>query len=90
MREEAGVEAELVEKLGDVRYWYQRDGRRIAKVVRFFLLRVPLAATSTTTTTRSRRRAGCRSRRPPRALTYTGEREMVRAPRLSRDRRPDR
>ena len=26
------------EKLGDVRYWYQRDGRRIAKMVTFFLL----------------------------------------------------
>ena len=25
------------EKLGDVRYWYQRDGRRIAKRVSFFL-----------------------------------------------------
>ncbi len=25
--------------LGEVRYWYQRDGHRIAKVVRFFLLR---------------------------------------------------
>jgi 8-oxo-dGTP pyrophosphatase MutT (NUDIX family) len=38
VREEAGVEARLVEKLGDVRYWYQRDGRRIQKVVSFFLL----------------------------------------------------
>lgn len=37
VREEAGVEAEIVEKLGDVRYWYQRDGRRIAKVVSFYL-----------------------------------------------------
>ncbi len=37
VREEAGVEAELIEKLGDVRYWYQRDGRRIAKVVSFYL-----------------------------------------------------
>lgn len=37
VREEAGVEAELVEKLGDVRYWYQREGRRIAKVVSFYL-----------------------------------------------------
>lgn len=37
VREEAGVEGELVCKLGDVRYWYQRDGRRIAKVVSFFL-----------------------------------------------------
>jgi len=39
VREEAGVDAELVEKLGDVRYWYQRDGERVMKVVSFFLLR---------------------------------------------------
>jgi 8-oxo-dGTP pyrophosphatase MutT (NUDIX family) len=38
VREEAGVEARLVEKLGDVRYWYMRAGQRIAKVVSFFLL----------------------------------------------------
>jgi 8-oxo-dGTP pyrophosphatase MutT (NUDIX family) len=37
IREEAGVEARFVEKLGDVRYWYQRSGRRIAKVVAFSL-----------------------------------------------------
>jgi 8-oxo-dGTP diphosphatase len=38
VREEAGVVATVREKLGDVRYWYQRDGRRIAKTVTFFLL----------------------------------------------------
>jgi ADP-ribose pyrophosphatase YjhB (NUDIX family) len=38
VREETGVEAELVDELGDIRYWYMRDGRRIAKVVSFFLL----------------------------------------------------
>src|SRR4029077_14701618 len=38
VREETGVEAVLVDKLGDVRYWYMRGGRRIAKVVSFFLL----------------------------------------------------
>jgi 8-oxo-dGTP pyrophosphatase MutT (NUDIX family) len=38
VREEAGVEARMVEKLGDVRYWYRRGGRRVAKVVSFFLL----------------------------------------------------
>src|SRR4051812_2066079 len=37
IREETGVEARLVDKLGDIRYWYQREGRRIAKVVSFFL-----------------------------------------------------
>ncbi len=39
VREEAGVDADLVEKLGDVRYVYTRRGLRIFKVVSFFLLR---------------------------------------------------
>ena len=38
VREETGVDATLVEKLGDIRYWYMRRGRRISKVVTFFLL----------------------------------------------------
>src|SRR3954451_11165715 len=38
VREETGVEATLVEKLGDIRYWYMRDRRRISKMVSFFLL----------------------------------------------------
>jgi 8-oxo-dGTP pyrophosphatase MutT (NUDIX family) len=37
--EETGVEARLVEKLGDVRYVYVWDGERIFKVVSFYLLR---------------------------------------------------
>jgi len=35
--EETGVRAELVEVLGDVEYDYERGGRRIHKVVKFFL-----------------------------------------------------
>ena len=38
VREETGVHARVVDQLGDVRYWYQRDGRRIVKKVSFFLL----------------------------------------------------
>ena len=38
VREEAGVESTVREELGDVRYFYMREGRRIAKVVTFFLL----------------------------------------------------
>jgi len=38
VREEAGVEATVREKLGEVRYWYQRDGLRVAKTVAFYLL----------------------------------------------------
>jgi 8-oxo-dGTP pyrophosphatase MutT (NUDIX family) len=39
VREETGVEAELVEKLGDIRYWYVRGGERVMKIVSFFLFR---------------------------------------------------
>ena len=39
VREETGVQGELVEKLGDVKYWYARDGDRVFKVVSFFLFR---------------------------------------------------
>jgi 8-oxo-dGTP pyrophosphatase MutT (NUDIX family) len=37
VREEAGVDADLVGELGAVRYWYMREGKRIAKQVDFFL-----------------------------------------------------
>jgi 8-oxo-dGTP pyrophosphatase MutT (NUDIX family) len=39
VREETGLEAELVEKLGDIRYWYARDEQRVMKIVSFFLFR---------------------------------------------------
>jgi 8-oxo-dGTP pyrophosphatase MutT (NUDIX family) len=40
VREETGLEAELIEKLGDVRYWYsRRKAGRIFKVVSFYLFR---------------------------------------------------
>jgi 8-oxo-dGTP pyrophosphatase MutT (NUDIX family) len=37
VREETGVTAELLDELGEVRYWYVRDRHRIAKSVHFFL-----------------------------------------------------
>jgi len=37
VREEGGVDADLVAPLGDVRYHYRRNGRLINKRVRFFL-----------------------------------------------------
>jgi 8-oxo-dGTP pyrophosphatase MutT (NUDIX family) len=39
VREETGLEAELVEQLGDVEYSYVRDGQRVMKTVAFFLFR---------------------------------------------------
>jgi 8-oxo-dGTP pyrophosphatase MutT (NUDIX family) len=35
--EETGVQAQLIDKLGDVHYSYERKGRRIAKRVAFYL-----------------------------------------------------
>jgi len=37
VREEGGVEAELIERLGDVRYWYRRGGQAVPKRVVFYL-----------------------------------------------------
>ena len=39
VREETGLEAEPVEKLDDVRYWYSCGGERVLKIVTFFLFR---------------------------------------------------
>jgi 8-oxo-dGTP pyrophosphatase MutT (NUDIX family) len=39
VREETGVDGRLVEKLGDVKYVYTRDGEWIFKIVSFYLLR---------------------------------------------------
>ena len=39
VKEETGVEATPVEKLGDVRYVYTWAGERVFKVVSFFLFR---------------------------------------------------
>jgi 8-oxo-dGTP pyrophosphatase MutT (NUDIX family) len=38
VREETGMTGALVDLLGEVRYWYQRGGRKIPKLVTFFLL----------------------------------------------------
>jgi 8-oxo-dGTP pyrophosphatase MutT (NUDIX family) len=37
VREETGLEADLVEELGEVEYSYLRNGRRVQKRVRFYL-----------------------------------------------------
>jgi 8-oxo-dGTP pyrophosphatase MutT (NUDIX family) len=39
VREETGLDAELVELLGEVSYFYRRSGRAIRKSVAFFLFR---------------------------------------------------
>jgi ADP-ribose pyrophosphatase YjhB (NUDIX family) len=39
VREETGVDAELLERLGEIRYTYERRGRRVNKRVAFYLFR---------------------------------------------------
>jgi 8-oxo-dGTP diphosphatase len=39
VREEAGVDAQPLLELGEVRYWYVREGRRVPKSVFFYLFR---------------------------------------------------
>lgn len=76
VREETGVQAELVDELGEVRYWYVRDGRRIAKSVRFFLFRY----LSGDVADHDDEVLEARWLEPERAcveLTYPGERKMV-------------
>ena len=76
VREEAGVVGRLVDRLGDVRYWYMRDGRRIAKVVSFFLLEY----VSGDVADHDREVEHARwlaLERAARELTYKGERDMA-------------
>jgi 8-oxo-dGTP pyrophosphatase MutT (NUDIX family) len=86
VREETGVDAELVEKLGDVRYWYMRGGRRIAKVVSFYLLEY----TAGELDDHDHEVEDARwlpLERAARELTYPGERDMA-ARALSRRGKP--
>ena len=78
VREEAGVEAELVDSLGEVRYWYQRSGNRIAKVVEFFLLRYVSGDVDDHDHEVEHAR-WVPATEAVRTLTYAGERDMVRA-----------
>jgi 8-oxo-dGTP pyrophosphatase MutT (NUDIX family) len=76
VREEAGVEGRLVEKLGDVRYWYTRNGKRIAKVVSFFLLEYVSGKVDDHDVEVEHAR-WLALEDAARDLTYEGEREMV-------------
>jgi 8-oxo-dGTP pyrophosphatase MutT (NUDIX family) len=76
VREEAGVDARLVEPLGDVRYWYTREGRRIAKVVSFFLLEY-VSGEVENHDFEVERASWMALEDAARELTYAGEREMA-------------
>lgn len=76
IREETGVQARLVDKLGDVRYWYQRDGKRIAKVVSFFLFE-HVSGEPAGDPLEVEEARWMPLEEAERALSYRGERQMV-------------
>jgi 8-oxo-dGTP pyrophosphatase MutT (NUDIX family) len=76
VREETGVEGELVGKLGDVQYWYQRRGRRVFKLVTFFLMEYR-SGDLADHDDEVEKACWMPLTEAARSLTYAGEREMV-------------
>jgi 8-oxo-dGTP pyrophosphatase MutT (NUDIX family) len=90
VEEETGVEARVVEKLGDVRYVYTWHGERVFKVVSFFLLRYVSGRLGELASEHRHEVAAARwlpLGDAASALAYDGEREMARraASRLSEE-----
>ena len=85
--EETGVTAELIDKLGDVEYSYERRGRRRAKRVAFFLFEYRSGSVEDHDHEIEEAR-WMPLEEAAEALTYAGEREIVRRAlsRLSPDR----
>jgi 8-oxo-dGTP pyrophosphatase MutT (NUDIX family) len=76
VREETGLEAELVERLGDVKYWYVRGGERVMKIVAFFLFRYRSGSVENHDH-EVEEAIWIPLEEAPRRLAYKGEREMA-------------
>jgi 8-oxo-dGTP pyrophosphatase MutT (NUDIX family) len=87
VREEGGVEVELVGELGDVRYWYTRNGRPVPKRVVFFLFKY-LSGDPADHDHEIEEARWMNVHEALKRLSYDGEREMVARAlsRLSADR----
>jgi len=85
--EETGVQADLIDELGDVRYRYERHRRRIDKVVRFYLFRYRSGDVADHDHEIEEAR-WVPLERAADELTYAGERDMVKRAlsRLAQDR----
>ena len=80
--EETGLQAAPVASLGSVRYVYARGGRRIFKIVTFYLMRYRSGRLGEISPAMRREVASCHwlaLDEAPRALSYRGERDMARA-----------
>jgi 8-oxo-dGTP pyrophosphatase MutT (NUDIX family) len=85
VREEGGVEVELVADLGEVRYWYSRGGRAVPKAVVFYLFRY-LAGDPADHDEEIEEARWMTLAEAQTALTYAGEREMIDRALAARDR----
>ncbi len=74
--EETGVSAELIDELGSVTYRYERKGRQIEKVVRFYLFEYRSGDVADHDHEIEEAR-WVTLQEATRELTYAGEREMV-------------
>jgi 8-oxo-dGTP pyrophosphatase MutT (NUDIX family) len=83
VREETGLIATMVTKLGDIKYVYSRswgDGQRVFKIVSFFLLRYESGEIDDVTEemrVEVKRALWIPLDEAPRKLAYRGERDMV-------------
>src|SRR6478672_1631010 len=79
--EETGVQGHSLGKLGDVRYWFNRDGERIFKVVSFFLVRYVRGRLGDLSEAFRHEVAEVRwvpLEEAPKLLTYGGEKDIAR------------
>jgi 8-oxo-dGTP pyrophosphatase MutT (NUDIX family) len=79
VREETGLEAELIGKLGDIKYWYVREGERVFKVVSFFLFRYRSGSLRNYQKAEVDGAEWIPLEDAPRLLEYRGEKEMAEA-----------
>jgi 8-oxo-dGTP pyrophosphatase MutT (NUDIX family) len=77
VREETGLQGELSEKLGDVKYWYVRGGERVFKVVSFFLFRYVSGSVSNYQREEVDGAEWIPLEDAPRLLAYRGEKDMA-------------
>jgi 8-oxo-dGTP pyrophosphatase MutT (NUDIX family) len=77
--EETGLQAELIGKLGDIRYWYVLEGERVFKVVSFFLFRYRAGSLRDYQKAEVDGAEWIPLEDAPRLLAYRGEKEMAEA-----------
>lgn len=76
VREEAGVDVELVDELGQTRYWFERKHHSVAKSVTFYLFRY-VSGDVADHDAEIERAFWMDLEQAQRDLSYEGEREMV-------------